>query len=41
MLCLQQRRDELLAVLAVFAAADADVVEHAVAAVRALPAVEA
>ncbi len=37
MLCLQQRRDELLALLGVFAAADADVVEHAVAATRALP----
>ena len=37
MLCLQQRRDELLALLSVFAAADPDVVEHAVTAVRALP----
>ena len=37
MLCLQQRRDELVALLDVFAAADRDVVEHAVAAARALP----
>jgi len=40
MLCLQNRRDELAALLAVFAAADADVVQHAVPAVAGLPAVE-
>ncbi len=40
MLCLQHRRDELAALLAVFAAADADVVQHAVPAIAGLPAVE-
>ncbi len=40
MVCLQQRRDELAALLDVLARADADVVEHAVAAVASLPAVE-
>ena len=38
--CLDQRRDELLALLTVYAAADADVVQHAVTAAAALPAPE-
>ena len=40
MLCLHHRRDELAALLEVLAAADADVVQHAVPAVAGLPAVE-
>jgi hypothetical protein len=38
--CLDQRRDQLEALLAVYAAADAEVVQHAVAAAAALPAPE-
>jgi tetratricopeptide (TPR) repeat protein len=38
--CLDQRRDELAALLTVFAAADAEVVRHAVTAAAALPAPE-
>jgi len=38
--CLEQRRDELRALLGVFAAADAEVVAHAVTAAAALPAPE-
>ena len=40
MVCLQQRRDELAALLAVLTAADADAVKHAVTATAELPPVE-